>query len=137
MGYKSGPTATEVPILTRKELWNILSINRNYIRLAGLFGASAVIIGAYGAHTLMTQEGKEHEKKVFETASKYHFYHTCALFAVPFCRFPKVTALAFIGGMILFCGSCYHQTLMEDQTFRKVTPYGGSLLILGWITMML
>lgn len=41
---------------------------------------------------LLAKEGNEHEKKVFETASKYHFYHTLALFAVPFCKFPKVVS---------------------------------------------
>lgn len=36
----------------------------------------------------MNEEGNEHKKRVFETANKYHFYHTIALLAVPLCHYP-------------------------------------------------
>ncbi|XKL60432.1 hypothetical protein PGB90_007489 [Kerria lacca] len=123
--------------LTKNDILHILKLNRNYLKIAGLFGATAVILGAYGAHTLLAKEGNEHHKKVFETASQYHFYHTIAFFAVPFCRFPKISAITLASGIIIFCGSCYYQSLTGNDSTRKITPYGGFLLILSWLTMIL
>ena len=40
-------------------------------------------------------------------------------------------------GMVLFSGSCYYHALTENAKVRVVTPYGGVLLILGWLAMML
>lgn len=36
------------------------------------------------------------EARNFETANRYHFFHTFALFGVPFCRFPKVVSILYI-----------------------------------------
>lgn len=33
------------------------------------------------------------EARNFETANRYHFFHTFALFAVPFCRFPRLVSI--------------------------------------------
>lgn len=41
------------------------------------------------------------------------------------------------GGMVLFSGSCYYHALTGNTTIRKVTPYGGMMLIFGWLAMML
>uniref|UniRef100_A0A4W3H543 Uncharacterized protein n=1 Tax=Callorhinchus milii TaxID=7868 RepID=A0A4W3H543_CALMI len=38
-------------------------------------------------------------------------------------------------GMVMFCGSLYYQALTGDSTFTKAAPYGGSLLIFGWVAM--
>ena len=40
-------------------------------------------------------------------------------------------------GMLLFSGSCYAHALTGNTSVRKVTPYGGMLLIVGWIAMVL
>ncbi|KAI5693474.1 hypothetical protein M8J76_013771, partial [Diaphorina citri] len=79
----------------------------------------------------------EEAKKVFETANRYHFYHSIALLAVPLSHYPKLTT-AFLGlGMIMFCGPCYLQSLCDDTRFRHVTPFGGTSLIIAWLTFLL
>jgi len=40
-------------------------------------------------------------------------------------------------GMLLFCGSCYYHALTGNTVIRRVTPYGGMLLIAAWASMML
>lgn len=40
-------------------------------------------------------------------------------------------------GMVLFSGSCYYHALTGNQRVRYVTPYGGILLILGWLALAL
>ena len=42
-----------------------------------------------------------------------------------------------IGGMTLFCGTIYYHALTEERSLRKFTPYGGMLLILGWLSMVI
>lgn len=120
-------------------LWELAGCHRNIIRLAGLFGATAVVLGAYGAHTLLASKDPalEEAKKVFETANRYHFYHSIALLAVPLSHYPKVTTLFLTLGMVMFCGPCYLQSLRQDTSFRKVTPFGGTSLILAWLTFLL
>lgn len=39
-------------------------------------------------------------------------------------------------GMLLFCGSCYFHALTGYKPIRQVTPYGGMLLMIGWLTMV-
>lgn len=43
----------------------------------------------------------------------------------------------FIVGTFLFSGACYYHAFTGEHKFRKVAPIGGSLLILGWIVMVL
>jgi len=42
-----------------------------------------------------------------------------------------------ITGMIIFSGSCYYQSITQDSTIRRITPYGGMLLIISWLLMIL
>ncbi|XP_056298458.1 transmembrane protein 256 isoform X2 [Pseudoliparis swirei] len=48
-------------------------------RLAALSGASAVAAGAYGAHGFKNSDPDDYQRVLFETANKYHFYHSLAL----------------------------------------------------------
>jgi len=108
-----------------------------FIRLAGISGAVAVGLGAYGAHSIMNEEGNEHKKRVFETANKYHFYHTIALLAVPMCHYPLLTGTLLTAGMLMFCGPCYYMSLTGKDQLRRLTPFGGVCLIFGWLSMII
>lgn len=104
-------------------------------RIAGLFGASAVILGAIGAHK--HKDATPEQKKIFETANGYHFIHSVALLGVPMCNWPRTSGALLTLGMILFCGSCYHHAFTGQKTFNQFTPWGGTLLIAGWLAMIL
>ncbi|KAL1450110.1 hypothetical protein WDU94_002562 [Cyamophila willieti] len=120
-------------------MWEVANCARYSIRLAGLLGASAVVLGAYGAHTLLANPDPnlDEAKKVFETANRYHFYHSIALLAAPLARYPKVTSMFLVMGMVMFCGPLYLQTLRQDSRFRHVTPFGGTSLIIAWLTFII
>ncbi|XP_055327292.1 transmembrane protein 256 homolog [Paramacrobiotus metropolitanus] len=107
---------------------------RFFVQLAGVSGAAAVILGAYGAHAFKpsTPEARE----VFETGNRYHLIHSVALGLAPFSRHPKVTGLLFTLGMLGFCGSCYGYSLAQSQTLRQMAPYGGICLILAWLSLI-
>ncbi len=42
-----------------------------------------------------------------------------------------------IGGMTVFCGTIYYHALTEEKTLRKYTPYGGIMLIMAWLSLVL
>jgi len=106
-----------------------------FVRLAGLSGAVAVALGAYGAHSFAAD--KADMKRVYDTANFYHFVHTLALLAVPMTRRPVLTGTLMVAGMSVFCGTIYYHALTEEKAFRKYTPYGGILLMMAWVSMAL
>lgn len=67
-----------------------IGFNRNVVRLAGVSGALAVGLGAYGAHVVMTNPDVPDEQKIsFRTANLYHFIGTGGLIAASLGRFPR------------------------------------------------
>ncbi|XP_069950083.1 UPF0382 inner membrane protein YgdD isoform X4 [Cherax quadricarinatus] len=119
------------------DMLNIPSYARWFIRIAGISGAAAVALGAYGAHVFYRREYPEELKQVYETANRYHFLHTLALLGVPLCRRPKLAGALFVAGTAIFCGTCYYYALTGSKNVRQYTPYGGMLLIVGWLSMVL
>ncbi|KAF1770555.1 hypothetical protein GCK72_002374 [Caenorhabditis remanei] len=109
-----------------------------FIRLAGLSGAAAISLGAYGSHVLRDDPSiEERRRTAFDTASRYHLIHSVALLASPSARFPLLTAGLFTTGMLLFCGPCYHYSITGIESTRKYTPIGGVTLIIAWLSFIL
>ncbi len=106
------------------------------------FGALAVILGAFGAHTLKaTVEPRMLE--VFETGARYQMYHALALLAVSHAatRWPgsltQASGYLFVLGILLFSGSLYAMTLTGIKSLGAITPIGGLCFITGWICLAL
>jgi uncharacterized membrane protein YgdD (TMEM256/DUF423 family) len=109
---------------------------------AGL-GALAVVLGAFGAHSLkdtLTASGK---LDVYQTAVTYHFYHVFALIAtgvlmeiMPIRKF-RFAAWFFLIGILLFSGSLYLICLTNISKLGIITPIGGVFFIAGWVTLVL
>ena len=70
-------------------LWKLAEGNYIFVRLAGLSGASAVILGAVGSHHLNIQD-KPDLRNVFDTANRFHFFHSIALLGMPLAKYPLV-----------------------------------------------
>ncbi len=110
------------------------------IQTAAIFGAIAVGIGAFGAHGLKSMLEASGRLETFETAVKYHFYHSLALFALGVFAFVKPNwkklSLSFWGftlGTLIFSGSLYVLCLTGITWLGAITPLGGLALILGWL----
>ncbi|MBN7816031.1 DUF423 domain-containing protein [Algoriphagus pacificus] len=113
---------------------------RQIIMLAGLSGALAVGLGAFGAHGLEETLTATGRTETFETAVKYHFYHTLALALIGLIQLvrPNWKSLQFstwsmIGGIVIFPGSLYILSLTGVTWWGAVTPLGGVFFILGWL----
>lgn len=106
-----------------------------------LSGALAVAIGAFGQHWLapiMTPE----ELKNFGTASDYHFIHSVTLLFTGYYANRKqkskplmIAGYSYILGIIFFCGSLYAYGALEGGWVHYITPLGGLLFIVGWVSV--
>lgn len=123
-------------------------MNKRILITASLFGATAVILGAFGAHglkSLITTESLD----IWAKGVEYQFYHTFALlFLFLFTagresKYIKIAYGFFTLGVVLFSGSLYLLAIgtilnVDFVNFiGPVTPVGGLLLIGGWFVVFL
>jgi uncharacterized membrane protein YgdD (TMEM256/DUF423 family) len=105
--------------------------------LTGLAGASAVLLGAFGAHALKdTLDARSLE--LWHTAVNYHAWHALALVlavGVGFGRSRRVAIAAFALGIVLFSGSLYALALGAPRWTGIITPFGGVAFLVGWIAL--
>jgi len=105
-------------------------MDRNWLGIAAINGALAVMAGAFAAHGLKAHLSTD-SLAVFETGARYHMYHALAMglaALVPARR----ASVAFMGGIVLFSGSLYLLALTAIPILGAVTPLGGLCFIAGW-----
>lgn len=118
-------------------------MNKRIILTAAISGATAVALGAFGAHGLEDKIPAD-QLETWETAVDYQFYHTLALlFLSTFSRaknsFIRVSFVSFVAGILLFSGSLYLLStysltgFLNPAILGPVTPLGGLAFIIGWI----
>lgn len=114
---------------------------RVFLAFVGLFGASGIAAGAYGAHAL-SQQLSPYLLNVFQTAVLYQLIHAVALLGmVALLSQPiaskalVISASLMVVGTILFSGSLYLLTLSSLRV-GLITPLGGFLLISAWVTLL-
>ena len=115
-----------------------------HIKIGAVLGALAVGIGAFGAHSLAGILAEYGRTETFETAVKYHFYHTLAIVLVGVLKiqFPdnkklNTSGFFFLAGIIIFSGSLYVMSLTGITWLGAITPIGGLAFILGWVYLFL
>jgi len=106
---------------------------------AAALGATAVMLGAFGAHALHGRVD-EGSLQVWRTAVDYQFWHALAVLAIA--GFASATPRAWrFGGWImcigafLFSASLYLLALGAPHALGMLTPVGGMLLIAGWVVI--
>ena len=105
--------------------------------LVGVAGASAVLLGAFGAHALRgVLDGRGME--LWHTAVNYHAWHALALVmtaALGRGRSGRTALFAFGTGIVLFSGSLYALALGAPRWVGIITPLGGLAFVLGWLAL--
>ena len=107
-----------------------------------IFGALAVMIGAFGAHALKNMLTQTNRLETFETAVKYQFYHALALLLIGLLCYHiqhpamKWANYGFTFGILIFSGSLYVLCLSGVTWLGAITPIGGVLMIVGWLSLL-
>ncbi len=122
-----------------------------FLIIACIFGMTAVIFGAFGAHgfknMLLDNQIDMGRIDIYNKAVQYQFYHTFALFIsilIPNAntKIKKFSSWFFIIGILFFSGSLY---LLAIRDFISIpltivgplTPIGGMFFIMGWSSLLL
>ena len=115
-------------------------MNKN-LSLTALLGFLAVVLGAFGAHTLKEKIGLD-QLKIFETGVKYQMYHVLALLFVNSytgfnAKVKNRISLFFFIGILCFSGSLYllATQVIPAKIIGPITPLGGLFFIIGWLYM--
>ncbi|WP_010181721.1 DUF423 domain-containing protein [Aquimarina agarilytica] len=111
---------------------------------ATLFGALAIILGAFGAHALKKIFTTD-QMQSFETGVKYQMYHAIVLLVIGLqlkfeTNLEQAMAWCFVTGVILFSFSIYGLCISSAKGTKikilgPVTPLGGLCLLSGWILL--
>ena len=124
---------------------------RIWLILGALLGGLAVVCGAFGAHGLESHlrasgggltADEERLLDVWETATRYQMYHGLALLAVGLIgaqrpgRAVLLAGAAMTLGTIIFSGCLYALVLTGQKWLGGVVPIGGTLMIVGWICLL-
>ncbi len=119
-------------------------MNKTIFSTGIVFGALAVILGAFGAHGLENLVEAD-ALQTYETGVRYQMYHAFLLLILANTNFvsekeKRIIFYLITLGIILFSFSIFLLATNELTSFdfKKIgllTPLGGALLILGWIVL--
>ncbi len=116
----------------------IVSISQIFGVLASLAGGLAVVLGAFGAHTLKDRL-EPAMLAAFNTAVHYQMLHATVVLVIMLLArtsdspgFLLGAAGSMLAGILLFSGSLYVLVLWGWRWLGPITPLGGALLITGW-----
>jgi len=115
------------------------------LKIAGITGAVAVAIGAFGAHSLKPLMDVA-QQETFRTGNLYHFFHALALLIISFTgssnKILYQSFYFFLVGIILFSGSLYLLStchIFTENSCRfvgPITPLGGLFFLAGWLNLL-
>ena len=114
-----------------------------------LLAALAVLLGAFGAHSLegqmedsnLSQADMQKRLGQWETAVRYHMYHALGCIVVAFRSGPtagarsRLAGIFFLSGILLFSGGLYGYVLTQVRFLVLVVPVGGLAFIVGWLLL--
>ncbi len=113
--------------------------------MSGVLGALGVVFGAFGAHGLRARLDALPDGALrrgwWETAAHYHLIHALAIAVAGYLvsragsTAATISGISFAFGILLFCGSLYAMTLTGVRGLGAVTPIGGLLFIVGWVSL--
>ena len=111
-----------------------------YLIVAAFYGLTAVALGALGQHMFGLESGTR-AYVLFQHAFIYQLIHALLLIWVATQLhhgfWLRAAALAISLGVLLFCGGLYLLVFMGKTPISWITPIGGSLLILGWLNVVI
>lgn len=121
-------------------------MDRKLLMLAAVLGATGIMLGAFGAHSLKKVLTPE-SLSIFETGVKYQMYHALFLLFAGLTvlvneRAKKAIFVLVLLGVLFFSGSIYLLACdavlpFSIKSFGVITPIGGLLLISAWLLLLI
>ena len=121
-------------------------MNKTILVSAAILGVAGIILGAFAAHGLSSIL-PEASLRSFETGVRYQMYHAIFLLvlgsmSIIDLKVKKWIYVSVISGLILFSGSIYclstnTLTSFDFGSIAFLTPIGGLLLIISWVTLLI
>ena len=126
-----------------------MSFRRFCIVMSSLFGSTGVAVGAFGAHAL----SHSHPERLatLKTAVQYQLLHAAALLVLSCIaqrpsptdplqwnrasRAVRTAALCMVAGTVFFSSSLLLVAIAGLTMAGAIAPIGGTLLIVGWISL--
>lgn len=115
---------------------------RGWLITGSLLGATAVAVGAFGAHGLADLLAAAGHADTWETGARYGMYHALALVAVGLRASSRgssgmLTAAGWclLVGTLIFSGCLAALSLTGIRVLGAIVPIGGTLLIVGWLCL--
>ncbi len=108
----------------------------------GILAFLGVAMGAIGSHLLKSRISPE-LLVIYETGNRYHTIHSlgillASLFYMFFHRKEyKYSSYLFILGIFFFSCSLYLLAITGDKFYGRITPIGGFLFLIGWISLII
>ena len=115
---------------------------RSYLFGAGVNGVLGVAMGAWAAHGLQGRLAPDTIEWV-KTGASYQLWHAAALVGIAALsarsgsRLIAIAGVCFAIGALLFGGSLHLYAFTQQSWLAMVTPVGGTLLIAGWLAVIL
>ena len=114
-------------------------VARTFLILGAANAALAVLLGAFGAHSLKTHLTSD-MMAVYQTGLQYHLFHSLGLLAVGFAAkqigdtvWLRWSGWLMLAGIFIFSGSLYLLSITGLRWLSAVTPLGGIAFIAAWI----
>ncbi len=117
-------------------------MSKNLLLVGGIFALIAIVLGAFGAHSLQ-KHLSEHMLDVFKTGANYQLTQSLGIILVgillqlnPEIRLFRFAGFLLSAGIVIFSGSLYAYSLTGIQSFAIITPLGGLCFIAGWAVFL-
>lgn len=114
--------------------------------VGGILGTTAIAFGAYSEHQLRPHLSIEQHHSV-GVALQYQLLHASMIVLISIysvahpnmmgIRRLKTAAWLFVIGIFAFSFSIYASAITGNDSFKVITPTGGTILIVGWATVVL
>jgi uncharacterized membrane protein YgdD (TMEM256/DUF423 family) len=111
---------------------------KNWLFLAAISGALAVIAGAMAAHNASVDVAAQADIRL---GANYQLCHALAMGLAALAGrgrarpCARISAALFLAGIVLFSGGLYLLALTGNHGFAFMIPFGGTAFIAGWIAL--
>ncbi|EOX4861948.1 TPA: DUF423 domain-containing protein [Haemophilus influenzae] len=114
-------------------------MKNKYLTLVALSGFFCIALGAFAAHGLKNILDVKALSWI-DTGLEYQMFHIIAVLAVALSalrdnQFARLSMSSWLIGILLFSGSLYALAFEASNVIVWITPIGGTLFLIGWISL--